>query len=63
MPAIGQTDNTKRSALALEDISERLAEMIEAKAGRAESHEWVFTVNRDKDGFIQTITVTPNGTH
>jgi hypothetical protein len=59
MPAIGTTDQTKRSATALEDIAERIAALVEAKAKQAETGGWIFKVNRDSEGFISTVEATP----
>lgn len=62
MPTIGESSEDGRQAGALEDIADRLALLVKAKRAK-ESLGWTFTVHRDKEGFISTVTCEPNGNH
>jgi hypothetical protein len=57
MPTIGKTTGEVN---ALEDIADQIASLVNAK--REKEKEVIFTIHRDENGDIATVTCKPNGT-
>jgi hypothetical protein len=49
-----------RQAMALEDIADQITALVKAKRAKEEPG-WTFTVHRDSDGFISTVTAKQDG--